>query len=121
MVVGVHHVLIGAPPGCEPEARAFYGELLGLVEVPKPPGLRERGGVWFRCGQQEIHVGVEADFRPARKAHPAFLVQDLDGLRQRLVNRGIPVTDDVPLPGYRRFHARDPFGNRLEFLQPCPS
>lgn len=121
MLVGLHHVLIAAPPGCEEEARAFYGGLLGLPEIPKPAGLRERGGVWFRCGQQEIHVGVEADFRPARKAHPAFLVQDLDGLRQRLVNRGIPVTDDVPLPGYRRFHARDPFGNRLEFLQPCPS
>ncbi|MFB5082962.1 VOC family protein [Symbiobacterium thermophilum] len=121
MLVGLHHVLIDAPPGCEEEARAFYGGLLGLPEIPKPAGLRERGGVWFRCGGQEVHVGVEEDFRPARKAHPAFLVQDLDGLRQRLVNRGIPVTDDVPLLGCRRFHARDPFGNRLEFLQPCPS
>lgn len=118
VILGLHHILIAAPPRCEAEARAFYGGVLGLPEIPKPAGLRERGGVWFRCGAQELHVGVEPEFRPARKAHPAFLVRDLDGLRERLTRWGAAVSDDVPLPGFRRFHAVDPFGNRLEFLEP---
>jgi catechol 2,3-dioxygenase-like lactoylglutathione lyase family enzyme len=115
--IALHHVQLAAPPECEEVARSFYGGLLGLEELPKPEGLRGRGGVWFRCGAHEIHIGVEQDFRPARKAHPAFLVDDLDGLRERLERSGVSVREDVPLPGYRRFHASDPFGNRLEFLQ----
>lgn len=118
MQIALHHILLAAPPGCEEAARAFYGGLLGLEEVPKPDGLKGRGGVWFRCGAHEIHIGVEQDFRPARKAHPAFVVSDLDALRQRLERNGVSVWEDVPLPGHRRFHAGDPFGNRLEFMQP---
>ena len=114
-VTGIDHVQVAAPPGCEAEARAFYGELLGLEELPKPAALAAGGGCWFRAGGQELHVGVEREFAPARKAHPGFVVEDLDGLRTRLAARGIETTDDGSIPGVRRFHAADPFGNRLEF------
>ena len=106
------HVQLAAPPGCEPEARRFYGGLLGLEEVAKPGPLAGRGGVWFALGDQGLHIGVEDPFVPARKAHPAFRVDDLDGLAERLGD----VTWDDALPGVRRFYAEDPFGNRLEFL-----
>ena len=106
------HVQVAAPPGCEAAAREFYGELLGLVEVEKPESLRTRGGVWF----QQLHVGVEEDFRPARKAHPALRVTDIDALATRLANRGRPVEWDDALPGTRRFYTADPWGNRLELL-----
>jgi catechol 2,3-dioxygenase-like lactoylglutathione lyase family enzyme len=104
----IDHVQVAAPPGCEEAARAFYGGLLGLREVEKPPALRARGGVWF----EQLHVGVEEDFRPARKAHPAFVVGDLDSLAARIGE----VQWDDELPGVRRFYATDPFGNRLEFI-----
>jgi len=118
-ILGVDHVQLAAPPGCEPAARAFFGDLLGLPEIEKPEALRARGGVWFALGgaDQQLHVGVEAGFAPARKAHPAFRVADLDGLRARLVAAGgILVNDDAALPGVRRFFASDPWGNRLEFV-----
>ena len=109
----IDHVQVAAPPGCEAEARRFFGEVLGLREVEKPAALRARGGVWFelRSGQQ-LHVGVEAEFTPARKAHPAFAADDIDGLAERLGD----VQWDEDLPGVRRFYASDPFGNRLEFV-----
>lgn len=115
-----HHVLLAAPPGGEEAARAFYAGLLGLEEIPKPANLVGRGGVWFRSGQLELHIGIEQDFRPAQKAHPAFEVENLERLRERLERAGVPVSDDEPLSGYVRFHARDPFGNRLEFLERKP-
>jgi catechol 2,3-dioxygenase-like lactoylglutathione lyase family enzyme len=114
---GIDHVQVAAPAGREAAARAFYGEILGLPEIPKPTNLAQRGGVWFRCGTQELHVGVQRDFHPATKAHPAFEVDDLVGFRERLAERGIPIVEDEPLEGAIRFYVADPFGNRLEFLQ----
>jgi catechol 2,3-dioxygenase-like lactoylglutathione lyase family enzyme len=114
-VTGIDHVQVAAPGGCEAEARAFYGGLLGLEELPKPEPLAARGGCWFRAGVQELHVGVEEPFAPARKAHPGLVVGDLDGLAARLAGAGIAVSWDDSIPGTRRFHAADPFGNRLEF------
>jgi catechol 2,3-dioxygenase-like lactoylglutathione lyase family enzyme len=114
-VTGIDHVQVAAPAGCEPDARAFYGELLGLEELPKPEALAARGGCWFRAGAQELHVGVEDRFTPARKAHPGLVVADLDALAARLTEAGIDVVWDEAIPGTKRFHAVDPFGNRLEF------
>ncbi|HUI42782.1 MAG TPA: VOC family protein [Terriglobia bacterium] len=114
---GIDHVQIAAPPGCEAEAREFYGKVLGLEEIEKPAALRERGGCWFRCGSQQLHVGVEKDFRPARKAHPAFAVAVLDTLRERFRSQRIKVIEDESLPVVRRFYADDPWGNRLEFVE----
>jgi catechol 2,3-dioxygenase-like lactoylglutathione lyase family enzyme len=111
------HVQVAAPRGCEEDARRFYGVLLGLEELEKPKALRSRGGVWFRVGGQELHVGVEESFTPAAKAHPAIRVADLDGLRARLEIAGAPIVDDDDtIPGVRRFYTADPFGNRLELL-----
>ena len=116
-ITGIDHVQVAAPDGCEAAARAFYGGLLGLVELPKPRALAARGGCWFRAGAQELHVGVEDPFAPARKAHPGFVVDDLDELAARLRGAGIEVAYDDAVPGTKRFHAADPFGNRLEFRQ----
>jgi catechol 2,3-dioxygenase-like lactoylglutathione lyase family enzyme len=116
-VTGIDHVQVAAPAGCEVEARAFYGELLGLEELPKPEALAARGGCWFSTGAQELHVGVEEPFSPARKAHPSFVVTDLDSLAARLAAVGIEVAYDDQIPGTRRFQTADPFGNRLEFRQ----
>ncbi|MFL6057175.1 MAG: VOC family protein [Actinoallomurus sp.] len=118
LLAGVHHVQLAAPPDTEPRMREFYVGALGLTEVPKPPALAARGGAWFRAEGIEIHVGVETGFRPARKAHPGILVRDLDALADRLRAAGHDVRSDDLLPGYRRFYADDPVGNRLEFLQP---
>jgi catechol 2,3-dioxygenase-like lactoylglutathione lyase family enzyme len=117
-VVALDHLQLAMPRGREAEARAFYGDLLGLPELRKPPNLAVRGGVWFALGAQQLHLGVEEDFRPARKAHPAFLVPDLDALRARLEQGGFAPYEDEPLAGYKRFYVADPFGNRLEFLKP---
>lgn len=118
--IGLDHVQLAAPAGCEPEARRFFGELLGLVELPKPPALAARGGLWFALGPQQLHVGVEREFRPARKAHPAIRVRDraaLEGLEARLAAAGVVITrDDAEVAGVVRFFAPDPFGNRLEFV-----
>jgi catechol 2,3-dioxygenase-like lactoylglutathione lyase family enzyme len=116
---GIDHVQVAAPPGCEATARRFYGELLGLEELAKPAALRGRGGVWFRCGAQQLHVGVEEPFAPARRAHPALLAADaqaLEALAARLRSAGVAIDDDESLPGVRRFYAHDPFGNRLEVM-----
>jgi catechol 2,3-dioxygenase-like lactoylglutathione lyase family enzyme len=117
-IVDIDHVQLAMPAGCENAARGFYGDLLGLTELAKPADLARRGGVWFQAGSRQLHLGVEADFRPAKKAHPAFLVHDLAELRQRLLANGHAPQDDEPLAGYERFYASDPFGNRLEFLEP---
>jgi catechol 2,3-dioxygenase-like lactoylglutathione lyase family enzyme len=116
-VTGIDHVQVAAPRGCEAEARAFYGGLLGLEELPKPEALRPNGGCWFRAGAHELHVGVEEPFAPARKAHPGLVVADLDGLAAQLAEAGIAVAWDESIPGTKRFHAADPFGNRLEFRE----
>ncbi len=105
------------PEGAEAEARAFYSTLLGLTEILKPEPLAARGGCWFAGQSLQLHLGVEADFRPARKAHPAFLVDDLESLRATLHAANVPVTNDITLSHVRRFYAADPFGNRLEFIQ----
>jgi catechol 2,3-dioxygenase-like lactoylglutathione lyase family enzyme len=117
-VIGLDHVQLAAPAGCEDAARAFYGELLGLTELEKPATLAGRGGVWFQLGAQGLHIGVEQAFAAARKAHPALLVRNLDALAQRLQAAGVAVTWGNDLPGYRRFYASDPWGNRLELLWP---
>ena len=120
-IVGLHHVQVAAPSGCENAARAFYGDLLGLPEVPKPPLLAVRGGCWFRIGGHELHIGVEDPFAPAAKAHPAFLVDSvaaLEALATSLIGAGVEVrwADDAEIPAQRRFHVSDPWGNRLELI-----
>jgi catechol 2,3-dioxygenase-like lactoylglutathione lyase family enzyme len=113
----IDHVQLAAPARCEAEARRFYGDLLGMREIEKPAELKARGGCWFQCGSQQIHIGVEKDFRAARKAHPAFRVKSLDSLRERLIAHGVAIREDGgTIPGVQRFHCDDPFGNRLEFL-----
>ena len=117
-VTGIDHVQVAAPPGCEEAARAFYGRLLGLEELPKPEALRARGGCRFRAGAQELHVGVEQEFAPARKAHPGLVVDDLATLCERLSGAGHePETDKETIPGAARAYVHDPFGNRLELRQ----
>jgi catechol 2,3-dioxygenase-like lactoylglutathione lyase family enzyme len=118
MITGYDHVQVAIPAGSEPVARAFYGRLLGMVERPKPPVLAARGGCWFASGSAVLHLGVEAPFVPAAKAHPAFVVDDVDALAAGLTSAGHPVSwADGKIPEVRRFHTRDPFGNRLEFQQ----
>ncbi|MCE1179115.1 MAG: glyoxalase [Micrococcales bacterium] len=118
MITGLHHVQVSCPAGSEEALRGFYGGLLGLPEIPKPPLLAVRGGVWFRVGGQELHCGVEEGFAPARKAHPAFLVDDLDSLAAELAAADSPVIwDEGTIPGVRRFHTTDPVGNRVELQQ----
>jgi catechol 2,3-dioxygenase-like lactoylglutathione lyase family enzyme len=116
VIIGLDHVQVAAPPGCEAEARAFYGGLLGLTERGKPASLAARGGVWFACGAQQLHVGVAADFAPAAKAHPAFAVAGLDELAARLVTAGVEVRWDAEIPELARFYVDDPWGNRIELL-----
>lgn len=118
-ITGLDHVQLAAPPGCEPAARRFFGELLGLAELPKPAALAARGGIWFSLGQQQLHLGVDPACAPARKAHPALRVASeplLDALADRLVAAGAPVRWDDELPGVRRFFTDDPWGNRIELL-----
>ncbi|MFC5451138.1 VOC family protein [Paenibacillus aestuarii] len=116
---GIDHVQLAAPEGCESEARRFFADLLGWVEIPKPEILRKRGGVWFQCGVHQVHIGVQKDFVPATKAHPAFQVQNIDSLREYLLQKSIQVIDDDARSdeGVKRFYLHDPFGNRLEFLE----
>jgi catechol 2,3-dioxygenase-like lactoylglutathione lyase family enzyme len=115
VLTGLHHVQVACPAGSEDELRTFYAGVLGMTELPKPPVLAARGGVWFRSGGAEIHCGVEADFRPARKAHPGLLAADLDGGARC---EAPPVQWDPDFPGHRRFYVSDPVGNRLELLEP---
>jgi catechol 2,3-dioxygenase-like lactoylglutathione lyase family enzyme len=113
----IDHVQLAIPPGGEDQALAFYGELLGLAEQPKPAELAARGGCWFENGRVKVHCGVEASFRPARKAHIAFRVDDVRRLAARARAAGFEVADDSALPGHERAFIFDPFGNRLEFLR----
>jgi catechol 2,3-dioxygenase-like lactoylglutathione lyase family enzyme len=109
VVVGLNHMQIEAPAGCEAAARAFFGGLLGLSEIAKPANLQGRGGVWFAC--------VAPNFEPRRKGHPALEVRGLDAWRERLAAASVPITDDEPLPGWKRFYISDPWGNRIELLE----
>lgn len=113
----LHHVQLAIPSNSEDRCRAFYCGVLGWAELEKPPLLASRGGLWLKTGENELHLGVEADFRPARKAHPAFAVADLDDLAARLTAAGASVTFDDAIPGTRRFYTDDAVGNRLEFLE----
>lgn len=115
----IHHVQLACPPGTEDLSRAFYAGVLGLAEIDKPPALARRGGCWFRGHGIELHLGVEADFRPARKAHPGLLVTGIDEWAGRLTAAGYPAKFDDEFPGMRRFYTDDPHGNRIEFLEPC--
>ena len=111
------HVQLAIPKGSEALCRTFYCDLLGWREVEKPPILATRGGLWLDIGEGQVHLGVEDDFRPARKAHPALLVEDLDALAEKLRAASVAVTFDEAIPGVRRFYANDPVGNRLEFIE----
>lgn len=118
-VYALDHVQIAMPSHGEPAARQFYGDLLGLTELAKPPNLAVRGGLWFQCGPLQVHLGVEQDFRPAKKAHPAFLVRDLGAVREALAKAGYEITlDPEPSPGGERIFTKDPFGNRIELIEP---
>lgn len=120
-MVGIDHVQLAAPQGCELEARRFFGSVLGLTEVDKPETLCGRGGVWFALGPdgQQLHIGVQEPFSPARKAHPALRTASsgaLEALAERLMAAGAPVRWDATLPGVRRFFTEDPWGNRIELV-----
>ncbi|MER5429240.1 VOC family protein [Streptomyces sp. NPDC002588] len=118
MLAAVDHVQLAAPPGSEDRLRAFYADALGMTEIPKPAALAGRGGCWFRTGAVQLHLGIEDDFRPARKAHPGLRVTGIDAYAARLESHGASVVWDHDLPGHRRFYSYDPVGNRLEFLEP---
>ncbi len=120
VVPRIHHVQVAIPAGGEEQARQFYGALLGFTEVPKPANLQQRGGVWFETGNLALHLGIDQAFRPAEKAHVAFEVNGLGDLRDRLAAAGYTLTDDEPLAGYQRCYVADPFGNRMELLEPAP-
>lgn len=111
------HILLAMPAGRESDARKFYQGILGIPEAMKPPDLAAQGGCWFEDGELKIHLGVEKTFVPARKAHPAFIVDDLAGLTAALIKAGYPVSYDVPLEGYHRIFVDDPFGNRIELME----
>jgi catechol 2,3-dioxygenase-like lactoylglutathione lyase family enzyme len=118
VVAGIHHVQITVPRGTEAEARRFYCDFLGLPEVRKPESLAGRGGLWCQAGELQVHIGVEDGVeRPATKAHVAYAVRGLDAWRSKLAAAGIEILDGVPIPGYARFEFRDPFGNRVEFIE----
>ncbi len=120
-VVRLDHVQLAMPAGRESEAVAFYEGVLGIPQVPKPDHLAVRGGCWFEDGALKVHLGVDADFRPATKAHPAFIVGDVRALVAAVVAAGFTVNDDEPLDGFDRAYVTDPFGNRIELMQPSAS
>ncbi|PRR90242.1 MULTISPECIES: VOC family protein [unclassified Bacillus (in: firmicutes)] len=115
--LGIDHVQLAAPKGSEEKARLFFGEILGMREIPKPSHLVQRGGVWFQCGNQQLHIGIENQFHAAKKAHPAFQVKNLSNLKETLMQHHILIKEDQPLDGAIRFYVDDPFGNRIEFLE----
>jgi len=115
-IITLDHIQIAMPKGSEPVAREFYS-ILGFTEVEKPLQLRSRGGCWFMRGNIQVHLGVEEDFRPAKKAHPAFRVDDIIQWEQHLRSKDITITPDTTIPTVRRFYVSDPFGNRIEFIQ----
>jgi catechol 2,3-dioxygenase-like lactoylglutathione lyase family enzyme len=116
-VLGIDHVQMAMPKGSEDRARGFYGEVLGMKEIPKPQALAGRGGCWFAAGAARVHLGVEEDFRPAKKAHPALVVEGLDEILERCRAAGLRTKPDAEMDGRRRVHVYDPFGNRLELLE----
>lgn len=118
MITAVDHVQLAAPAGSETALRAYYTGVLGMTEIPKPPVLAARGGCWFGHGPVQLHLGIEEDFRPARKAHPGVRVTGIEAFAARLEERGATVVWDDNLPGHLRFYSEDPVGNRLEFLEP---
>lgn len=113
----IDHVQLAAPKGCEDDAREFFNGILGLTEVEKPEELKKRGGVWFEFGTFQLHIGVEEPFTPAKKAHPAFVIENIEELKAHLKNKNVSFTEDDNLPGANRIHVHDPFGNRLEFME----
>ena len=117
-LLALDHVQLAMPEGREEDARAFYRDMLGIPEVAKPPHLAMRGGCWFERGMLKVHLGVDHDFRAAKKAHPAFLVEGLAALAVTLREGGYHVVADAPLEGFDRLYADDPFGNRIELLEP---
>ncbi|PZG89539.1 glyoxalase [Streptomyces sp. NTH33] len=117
MLSAVDHVQLAAPPGSEDQLRTYYVDVLGMTEIPKPPVLAARGGCWFQAGTVQLHLGVEDDFRPAKKAHPGLRVTAIEAYAARLRAHGAKVTWDDDLPGHKRFYSEDPVGNRLEFLE----
>jgi len=118
MILSIHHAQITIPKGAEDQARAFYCDVLGLEEIPKPASLEGRGGFWLQVGNRQVHVGTEDGVeRGSSKAHVAYLVDDLDSCRSLLENNNVEILEGIPIPGYSRFEFRDPFGNRVEFLQ----
>ncbi|NKI68160.1 glyoxalase [Collimonas pratensis] len=117
-VIGIDHVQLAMPAAHEDAARRFYGDILGLIELPKPTDLATRGGVWFLCGAVQLHLGVEKEFRPARKAHPGLVVDKLAPLIAALTEAGHNVKPDTPIAGFTRIFTEDPFGNRIELLEP---
>jgi catechol 2,3-dioxygenase-like lactoylglutathione lyase family enzyme len=117
-ILSIDHIQIAIPKEGEEKARGFYIHVLGFVEIPKPAELARRGGAWFQVAGVQLHLGVEADFRPARKAHPAFLVDNLDELMNKAQSNGFEIdTSQPPLDGYQRAHVFDPFGNRIELME----
>lgn len=118
LVTDIDHVQLAASPGCEAAAREFFCVLLGLEEIEKPEALGSRGGCWFKVGPKQLHIGVDASFQPAAKAHVAFAVRDIDAVRKALQKAGVECTWDDALNRVRRFYAKDPWGNRLEFTEP---
>ena len=117
-IISIDHVQIAIPEGREDTARTFYINILGFTEIPKPPALLKRGGAWFQSGNVQLHLGVEKDFRPARKAHPAFIVEDLDAALEKVQQAGYEWDESQPpLDGYKRAHIYDPFGNRIELME----
>src|SRR5689334_18326377 len=116
-IEGVDHIQLAMPAGQEDAARTFYSGLLEIPEVPKPPDLAKRGGVWFESGRVRVHLGLDPDFRPARKAHPGLLVRDLAGLVRNLRAAGIEVIEAEPMPGFEHVYIADPFGNRIELIE----
>jgi catechol 2,3-dioxygenase-like lactoylglutathione lyase family enzyme len=112
----IDHIQLAMPADEEVKARAFYGDLLGMTELPKPPELAKRGGCWFSSGEVQIHLGVEEDFRPAKKAHPALRCRDYEALTAKLRDAGIGVEADDNNPGVTRCYVHDPFGNRIELI-----
>lgn len=115
-VVGIDHVQLAIPPEAESKARAFYGGLLELREISKPAQIASRGGVWFQCGSLQIHLGIERDFSPAKKAHPALAIEEYEELLKKLVGAGYEVQEDISIPEVTRCFTSDPFGNRIELI-----
>jgi catechol 2,3-dioxygenase-like lactoylglutathione lyase family enzyme len=117
-IISFDHIQIAIPSDEEEKARSFYINLLGFTEIPKPSELAKRGGAWFQSGQVQLHLGIEEDFHPARKAHPAFIVDDLDALIAKAQTAGYKTdSSQPPLDGYKRAHVFDPFGNRIELME----